>query len=91
MYLLYSVNVYIFNVVIEIKFYSSILVFYYATVFIIVSLKLTASSVIVKNALQFGKDCMEAYEIKLSQGLYNKISTYVVSMDTTMEEGLTRE
>ena len=63
----------------------------YATVFIIVSVKLTDASVMVKNALQIGKDCMEAYEIKLPQGLYNTISSYVVAMDTHMEEGLTRE
>ena len=63
----------------------------YATVFIIVSVKLTDASVMVKNALQIGKDYMEAYEIKLPQGLYNKISSYVVTMDTPMEEGLTRE
>ena len=60
----------------------------YATVFIIVSVKLTVVSVMVKNALQIGKDCMEAYEIKLPQGLYTKISNYVVTMDTPMEEGL---
>ena len=45
----------------------------YATVFIIVSVKLTDASVMVKNALHIGKDCMEAYAIKLPQGLYNTI------------------
>ena len=59
--------------------------------FIIVSVKLTDASVMVKNALQIGKDCMEVYEIKLPQGFHNKISNYVVTMDTPMEEGLTRE
>ena len=63
----------------------------YATVFIIVSVKLTDASVMVKNALQIGKDYMEAYEIKLPQGLYNTISSYVVTMDTPIAEGLTRE
>ena len=61
----------------------------YVTVFISVSVKPTY--VMVKNALQIGKDCMEVYEIKLPQGLYNKISSYVVNMDTPMGEGLTRE
>ena len=51
-------------------------------VFIIVSGKLTAASVNVKNALQIGKACMEAYENKLPQGFYYKISCYVVIMDT---------
>ena len=59
--------------------------------FIIVSVKLTDVSVVVKNATQLDKDCTEAYEIKLPQGLYNKISNYVVTMDTPMEEGFTRE
>ena len=63
----------------------------YATVFIVVSVKLPDASVMVKNALQIGKDCMETYGIKLPQGLYNKISNYVVTMNTPMEEGLTRE
>ena len=63
----------------------------YATVFIIVSVKLTDASVMVKRALLIGKDCMEAYEIKLPQCLYNKISSYVVAMDTSVEEGLTRD
>ena len=39
----------------------------------------------VKNALQIGKACMEAYENKFSQGFYNKISSYVVTMDTPMK------
>ena len=53
---------------------------HYATVFIIG--KLTAGYANVKDALQIGKACMEAYENKLPQGFYNKISTYVVNMDT---------
>ena len=57
----------------------------------LLTVKLTDASVLVKNALQIGKACMEAYEIKLPQGLYTKISNYVVTMDTPMEEGLTRE
>ena len=47
---------------------------HYATVFIIVSEKMTAASVNVNNALQIGKVCMEAYENKLPQGFYYKIS-----------------
>ena len=39
----------------------------------------------VKNALQIGKACMEAYENKLPQCLYNKISSYGVTMDTPMK------
>ena len=39
----------------------------------------------VKNAVQIGKDCLEAYENKLPQGFYNKISSYVVTMYTPME------
>ena len=58
---------------------------HYATVFIIVSGKLVAASVNVKNALQIGKACMEAYENKLPQGFYNKLSCYVVIMDTAMK------
>ena len=46
----------------------------YATVFIIVAGKLTAASVNVKSALQIGNACMAAYENKLPQGFYNKIS-----------------
>ena len=38
---------------------------HYVTVFIVVSGKLTAASVKVKNALQIGKDCLETYENKL--------------------------
>ena len=56
---------------------------HYVTVFIIVSGKLTAASVNVKNALQIGKACMEAYAKKLPQGFYNKTGSYVVTMDTT--------
>ena len=37
---------------------------HYAPVFIIVSGTLTVASVNVKNALQIGKACMEAYENK---------------------------
>ena len=55
------------------------------TVFIIVSGSLTAAPVHVMNALQIGKACMEAYENKLPQGFYNKISSYVVTMDTPMK------
>ena len=51
--------------------------------FIIISGKLTAASVNVKNALQIGKACMEAYENKLPHGFYNKIGSYVVTMDIT--------
>ena len=58
---------------------------HYATVLIIVSGTLTAAtSVNVKNALQIGKACMAAYENKLPQGFYNKISSYVVTMDINM-------
>ena len=53
--------------------------------FIIVSGKLTATSVNVKNALQIGKACMEAYENKLPQGFYNKISSYVDTVDTPLK------
>ena len=42
-----------------------------SAVFIIVSGKLTAASVNVKNALQIGMACMEAYDNKLPQGFYN--------------------
>ena len=38
----------------------------------------------IKNALQIGNACMEAYENKLPQGFYNKISSYGVTMDTPM-------
>ena len=58
---------------------------HYATVFIIVSGTLTAAYVNVKNALQIGKACMEAYENKLPQGFYNKISSHLVTMDTPMK------
>ena len=58
---------------------------HYATVFISVSGKLTAAYVNVKNALQIGKACMAAYENNLPQGFYNKISSYVVTMDTPMK------
>ena len=51
--------------------------------FIIVSGTLTTASVNVKNAIQIGKACMEAYENKLPQGFYNK--SYDVTMDTPME------
>ena len=46
---------------------------------------LTAASVNVKNALQIGNACMEAYENKLPQGFYNKISSCGVTMDTPMK------
>ena len=46
---------------------------------------LTAASVNAKNALQIGKACMGANENKLPQGFYNKISSYVVTMDTPMK------
>ena len=58
---------------------------HYATVFIIVSGKLVAASVNVNNALQIGKACMEAYENKLPQAFYNKISSYVIIMDIPMK------
>ena len=58
---------------------------HYATVFIILSGKLTAASVNVKNALQIDKACMAAYENKLPQGFYNKISSNVVTIDTPMK------
>ena len=48
---------------------------HYATVFIFVSGKLTAASVNVNNALQIGEACVAAYENKLPQGFYNKISS----------------
>ena len=34
----------------------------------------------VNNVLQISKACMEAYEKKLPQGFYIKISTYVVTL-----------
>ena len=58
---------------------------HFATMFIVVSGTLIAASVNVKNALQIGKACMEAYENNLPQGLYNKISSYVVTMGTSMK------
>ena len=58
---------------------------HYATIFIIVSGKLTAASVNVKDALHIDNSCMAAYENKLFQGFYNKISSYVVTMDTPMK------
>ncbi len=58
---------------------------HFATVFIIYVEHLTAASVNVKNALQIRKACMEAYENKLHQGFYNKISSYGVTMDTPMQ------
>ena len=45
--------------------------------------KLAAESANVQNTLQIGKDCMLSYENKLPQGFYNKISSPVVTMDTT--------
>ena len=62
---------------------------HYVTMFIVVSGKLTAASVKVNNALQIGKDCLEAYENKLPQGFYNKISSYVVIMYTPMKKFIT--
>ena len=41
---------------------------HYVTMFITVSGKLNAASVMVKNALQIGKACLEAYKNKLPQG-----------------------
>ena len=38
-----------------------------------------------KSALQIGNACMTAYENKLPQGFYNKISSYVVTIDTPMK------
>ena len=61
---------------------------HYVTVFIIVSGQLTAASGNVNNALQIGKACMEAYANKLPQGFYNKIRSYVVTMDTTEDLAL---
>ena len=58
---------------------------HYATVFILLSGKLTAASVNVKNALQIDKACMAAYENKLPQGFYNTISSCVVTIDTPMK------
>ena len=52
------------------------------TLFIIVSGKLAAESVNVQNVLHIGKDCMQAYEKKLPQGFYDKISSSVVTMAT---------
>ena len=53
------------------------------TLFNNVSGKLAAESANVQNALQIGKDCKQAYENKLPQGFYDKISSPVVTMDTT--------
>ena len=58
---------------------------HYATVFIIVSGKLIAASVNVKNAVKIGKACMPACENKLPQGFHIKISSYGVTMDTPMK------
>ena len=58
---------------------------HFATLFIIVSGTLIAASVNVNNALQIGKACMEAYENNLRQGFYNKISSHLVTMDTSMK------
>ena len=46
---------------------------------------LTSASANVKNVLQIGKACMEGYENKLPQGLYNKICSYVVIRDAPMK------
>ena len=53
------------------------------TLFNIVSEKQVAESANFQNALQIGKDCMQAYENKLPQSFYNKISSPMVTMDTT--------
>ena len=53
------------------------------TLFNIVSGKLAAESANVQNTLQICKDCMLSYENKVPQGFYNKISSPVVTMDTT--------
>ena len=37
------------------------------------------------SRMLYEKACMEAYENKLPQGFYNKISSYVVTMDTHMK------
>ena len=39
----------------------------------------------VRSALQIGNACMTAYENKLPQGFYNKISSYVVTIDTPVK------
>ena len=39
----------------------------------------------VKNALQIGKACKETYENQITSGCINKISSYVVIMDTPMK------
>ena len=44
-----------------------------------------AASLNVKSAPQIGNACMAAYENKLPQGFYNKISSYVVTIDTPMK------
>ena len=56
------------------------------SVLIIVYRTLTVvASVNVKNALQIGKACMEAYENKLPQGFHNTISSCVVTLYTPMK------
>ena len=58
---------------------------HHVDMFIIVSGKLNAASVMFKNALQIGKDCLKYYENKLPQGFYNKINSYVVTMYTPVK------
>ena len=53
--------------------------------FIIVAGILTAASVNVMIALQIVMACMAAYENKLPQSFYNKISSYVVTINTPMK------
>ena len=52
-----------------------------ALLFNIVSVKLTAGCVNVQNSLQIGESFMEAYENKLHQSVYDKISSPIDTMD----------
>ena len=56
------------------------------TLFNIHSGKLADSSVNVHNALQLGKVCMQGYENKLPRGLYDTISSPLVTMATSRKE-----
>lgn len=56
------------------------------TLFNIVSGKLADESVNVQNAVQIGRDCMQAYEDKLPQGFHEKISSPLKTMGATRKQ-----
>ena len=62
-----------------------------ATVFIIVSGKLTTASVNVNNALQIGKACMEAYEKNYIEVVFNKTLGIVGSEEFDLHNLLSLE